>query len=193
MKAILRRRPAPWPEHGLTVRGRFGGVIRSPELIELWAKDADGDYFVAHVDGVLEVDLSFQLETYLIAHGDAERVTLELQVFDQLHEAEPGKFTTLDRPPPMSPEMALIHRISRQNQIERDRLLDRLRQLEHARNEVLYEDDRRRAGKAGGKAAKDDASKKPEGSGADAARSQADDESSASAQEAASERESDAD
>lgn len=92
------------------------------ELVAAMAFDGIDVVVPAGVDIELRVEGSAEVWV----RRDADLVT------QTVRRSSAEKFTTLDRPAPMSPEMQAIQRMARENAREREMYLDRIRALEAA-------------------------------------------------------------
>jgi len=85
--------------------------------------------------GVGEIELDIVPDGELAFRTDGDVYILEPEQHQERRQTSDTIYTSLDRPPPLSPEMAAIQRMMRQNELERER--DRQMMME-------LQDDRRR-------------------------------------------------
>jgi len=120
----------------------FGRVtVRSTDRCEIYeSNDPDGDdkHLVALFEGETRIYLRGPYFTVL-TNGDF--YWLNPAVDQSYSKQYPDvKFTSLDRPSPMSPEMRAIHEMQRRNELERDRFREQVEREAHERIERLRAD-----------------------------------------------------
>ena len=97
------------------------------------ADDPKGEILLAKGDGALTLRLPCEGYVKFVTDG---RVWLSDLVLRQTRsKSTDEKFTTLDRPPALSPEMAAIQRLQRQNALDRENIMQRMENAIFARNE----------------------------------------------------------
>lgn len=113
----------PWDlDHALQTPGAIALRVRADELARVYAVDQEGEaLLVGYGIGQLEITApAGYREVRCICEGN---VWLQQIARDQTVFASSDLvFTTLDRPPALSPEMQAIQRLSRANELWRERL-----------------------------------------------------------------------
>jgi len=95
--------------------------------------DPKGEILLAKGDGALTLRLPGEGFVKFATDG---RVWLsDLVLRQKRSKSSDEKFTTLDRPPALSPEMAAIQRLQRQNALDRENIMQRMESALFARNE----------------------------------------------------------
>lgn len=185
----------------LTAEGRLRAVLTAEQKCFVYAMQIDayeGDPQLLHDDegetflvGVFEgrCELDLTLPGFFAVKCQSEgKVWMHLPVARQsvtLENVE--KYTTLDKPPPMSPEMIAISRLVKQNQLDREDAMRRERALlakigtQEAAHVVEDEDDAGEEDEDERTAAKPEKGDKPGGGEADADGQGGDDDADAPA------------
>jgi len=120
----------------------FGRVtVRSTQRCEIYeSNDPEGEdkHLVALFEGETRINLRGPYFTVLTK---GEFYWLNAAVDQSYSKQYPDiKFTSLDRPSPMSPEMRAIHEMQRRNELERERFRDQVEREAHERIERLRAD-----------------------------------------------------
>lgn len=164
-----------------TAVGGFRAVMVCNQPCEVWCEQDGREWLLGVIHGQPEeirVRLRGVFSVFFRTADDAA-LFCHNYLAEQLHDASDAKFTTLDRPAPMSPEMAAIQRLVRQNQLERDAFLLEQRALldkiERAKDDDLVdglpeggEESGAKAKAKGGRKDKRPSEANPEGPGDDA-------------------------
>lgn len=152
----------------VSARGRFRARFMAEELTQVFAHEhADDPGFLVGVgDGQFEVQVDGFPFLYVSANSHG-RVWVDLAQRDQsVIIDEPTSFTTLDRPPPVSPEVRYMQQMVMANTRMREEMLNERRQIEREHRafaETLASHGKGQTGLADGKEAK----QKPKGGKAD--------------------------
>jgi hypothetical protein len=96
-------------------------------------------------DGQLEIE-AFGFGDLYVRVDTEGRCWLQERAGNQtVHKMHEEVFTSLERPPKLSPEMEMIYRMSRQNELMREQVLMEAREIANARrepaDEEVFEDD----------------------------------------------------
>ncbi|AXL15499.1 hypothetical protein [Microviridae sp.] len=112
-------------QEAFTVEGQFHFKIRATgpcTLLEMRKDQTDYPVGFANKEEIeLQFPPQYEPRTILIEAAKTTRVFISHRPIQGLSErVSLEKFTTLDRPSPLSPEMAAIHRLARKNELERE-------------------------------------------------------------------------
>lgn len=142
MRISARRQPRLLPPgQSLTHKkgGRLRAVLTSVDPVAVMVhREGEPDEMswpIGRFDGRAELDVAFDFPFSVWFDGGAVWFS-DLQADQSVELGEVEMFVSYDRPPPLSPEMRAIQRLQRQNQLERDRIFDRMAALERERNEL---------------------------------------------------------
>ena len=125
------------PDQVVGLNGKSRVTVRSEAASSaFWSGDKSFDFEFLLGGGAIEYEVNaFGGFLRVVSSG---RVWVDFHVADQrVERLDQAIFTTLDRPAPLSPEMAAIQRIMRRNEIDRER--DRQAMLEFMNERDLRE------------------------------------------------------
>lgn len=142
MRISARRQPRRL-EAGQTLTHKHGGRLRAvltsvDPVCVMVHKHGEADELswpIGRFDGKAELDVSFAFAFDVWFDGGAVWYS-DLQADQGVELGEVPMYVSYERPPPLSPEMQAIQRMQQQNRLEREAMMERMRQLEWERNEA---------------------------------------------------------
>ena len=119
IKVVGRLQPSQ--KQFVVTTGKFFGRFVSDGPVSVWVIVGRDTFLAGIFTGSQEVDIRIA-EPFSVSFEREKGVKLYASEVsaDQGVESDDVKFTTLDRPPPMSPELRAIQRLAKQNEILRE-------------------------------------------------------------------------
>ena len=124
MKMVRENRDWELVDTGFQIDGTFRVVFRAEGETRLYTqKEEDGeDTFLCSFSGDCEVLIDRPHTVFLQVVSEARVWVSGFSKHKTSYKVSDRVFTSLDRPPPLTPEMRAVHEIQRRNEIERQKM-----------------------------------------------------------------------